>query len=98
LFGITKIKILCLGMLLALPPVIALKSGEKKNASASSQTTKAVATETSAIQIPVEVISKGGKAEWVMVEVATEAVPEPATITLMMTLGSLMLLRRQRKE
>ena len=50
------------------------------------------------VKIPVEVITKNGEAEWVMVEVATETVPEPCTMTLLMTLGSLMLLRRKREE
>lgn len=98
MLGIAKIKLLCLGMLLTLPAVIAWKSGEKKITPAPSRTGKAETTETSSVKIPVEVISKGGKSEWVMVEVATEAVPEPGTITLMMTLGSLALLRRQREE
>lgn len=56
------------------------------------------ATDANSVKIPVEVITKNGEAEWVMVEVATETVPEPGTMTLLMTLGSLMLLRRKREE
>lgn len=54
--------------------------------------------ETNRVQMPVEVVTKGGKTEWVMVEVATDAIPEPGTTTLLITLSSLLLLRRQREE
>ncbi len=85
-------------MLLACPPIAVWTFRSKPDARELPTATNTAAAEKNSVKIPVEVISKNGKPEWVMVEVATETVPEPGTMTLLMTLGSLMLLRRNREE
>ncbi|MCU0778070.1 MAG: PEP-CTERM sorting domain-containing protein [Akkermansiaceae bacterium] len=46
-------------------------------------------------RMAVEVLDAGGGKQWMMVEVAHDAVPEPSSAVLMM-LSCLLLLRRQR--
>ena len=49
-------------------------------------------------KVPVEVVAKGVKSEWLMVEVPSEAIPEPGVMTLLMVSSSVALLRRRREE
>lgn len=97
--GIFKIKILWIGLFLAFPPMAAwaLRGGSDETPTPPSPA-PANAVEETRVRMPVEVITKGGKTEWVMVEVAAGAIPEPGTTTLLMVFSSLCLLRRQREE
>lgn len=47
------------------------------------------------MKFPVEIITKGGKSEWIYVEVAGQSIPEPSSTSLIF-LTSLLLLRRHR--
>jgi hypothetical protein len=47
------------------------------------------------LKVPVEIVSKGSETQWVYVQVAPQAIPEPGSFGLL-TVGSLLLLRRQR--
>lgn len=98
MFGILKIKFLWIGLFLAFPPMAAwaLRGDEDKPAPAAVAMPTVV--ETNRIKMPVEVVTKGGKTEWVMVEVPTQAIPEPGTSTLLMAFSCLILLRRKREE
>jgi hypothetical protein len=98
LSGIFKIKFLWIGLFLAFPPMAAwaLRGGHDKPAPSPVAMTEVV--ETNRIKMPVEVVTKGGKTEWVMVDVPTQAIPEPGTTTLLMTLSCILLLRRKREE
>lgn len=87
-----QIKPLWLILILASPPVAvwALRGGEEK----------AIVPEIAAPpteRVAVEVLAADGKKEWIMVEVSNEAVPEPSSAVLVM-LGTLLLLRRQRNK
>lgn len=93
-----KIKFLWIGVFLAFPPMAAWALRGDDASPAPSPVAVQTVVETENIQIPVEVVTKGGKAEWVMVEVPTQAIPEPGTSTLLMTLSCLILLRRKRQE
>ena len=95
---LSKLKFLWFGMLLACPPIAVWTYRSKPDPRKLPTALITEVVESNSVKIPVEVIAKNGKAEWVMVEVATENVPEPGTMTLLMTLGSLMLLRRNREE
>jgi hypothetical protein len=96
-FGIFKIKSMLLGLLLALPPVAAwiMRSPDTAAVHSGPPQQETVAPAEPAVQVPVEVVSKGSSPEWVYVEVPAQAVPEPGSV-LMVTLSSLLLLRRQR--
>ncbi len=97
--GIFKIKFLGLGLLLASPPMAAwaLRGGTPDTDAplAAHAPPAAVAPEQAPMKVPVEVVTKDGKKEWVMVEFHTTAIPEPGSAALLM-LSSLLLLRRQR--
>jgi hypothetical protein len=98
LIGFLKIKFLWIGLFLAFPPMAAWALRGADDKPAPSPVAMPEVVETNRIQMPVEVVTKGGKAEWVMVEVSTQAIPEPGTSTLLMTLSCLILLRRKREE
>lgn len=94
MFGILKIKALFLGLLLASPPVAAwMLRGDEKIIQ---ETAVQPVTESQrARKVPVEVVSKGSEPEWIYVEVAPQAVPEPGVFALV-AIASLGLLRRRR--
>lgn len=96
MFGILKIKALFLGLLLASPPLAAwmLRSDEKPLQESAIQT---VTERQGSRKVPVEVVSKGSEPQWVYVEVAPQAVPEPGVFALM-AIASLGLLRRRRVD
>jgi hypothetical protein len=96
LSGILNIKFLWSGLFLAFLPVAAWTLlGETKP---SPKAIEIPTLDSGQVKVPVEVIAKGGKAEWVMVEVSAQAIPEPGTFTLLVLLPSLLLLRRKREE
>lgn len=96
MFGILKIKALFLGLLLASPPLAAwmLRSDEKPIQEPAIQT---VTERQGSRKVPVEVVSKGSEPQWVYVEVAPQAVPEPGVFALV-AIASLGLLRRRRVD
>ena len=47
------------------------------------------------VKVPVEVVVQGSAAEWVLIEVEPQSIPEPGTAALCL-LGGLWLLRRKR--
>jgi hypothetical protein len=97
LSGILKIKSLWIGLFLALPLAAAWKlSGHHQEPSSPVKASNVV--ETSLVRVPVEVVAKGGKTEWVMVEVPVQPIPEPGIATLLMAFSWLCLLRRKREE
>lgn len=98
MFGIFKIKFLWIGFFLVLPPMAAWALRGHDSEPTPPPVLESSHVETNRVQMPVEVVAKGGKTEWVMVEVATDAIPEPGTTTLLITLSSLLLLRRNREE
>jgi hypothetical protein len=98
LIGFLKIKFLWIGLFLAFPPMAAWALRGDDDKPAPSPVAMPEVVETNRIQMPVEVVTKGGKAEWVMVEVTAQAIPEPGTSTLLIALSSMLLLRRKREE
>jgi hypothetical protein len=50
------------------------------------------------LRLPVEVVTKGGAREWVMVAVESQAIPEPSAAALLMLGGCALCLRRQRPQ
>lgn len=92
-------KALFLGLLLASPPVAAwiLRAPEPALQSTQNESVTApqLAAQPGAMQLPVEIVTKGGTPKWVYVEVTHQAIPEPGVISLA-ALASLLLLRRQR--
>ena len=92
-------KALFFGLLLASPPVAAwiLRAPEPalQPPQNESVTTQQVAAQVEAMQVPVEIVTKGGAPKWVYVEVTHQAIPEPGVVSLA-ALASLLLLRRQR--
>ena len=91
-------KFLWIGLFLAFPPTVAWLLRGNDAPAASPPAATAATAETTRIQVPVEIVTKDGKVEWVMVEVAADAIPEPGTSALLITLSSLLLLRRKREE
>ena len=96
MFGILKIKALFLGLLLASPPLAAwmLRSDEKSIQETEIQT---LTEKQDAHKVRVEVVSKGSEPQWVYVEVAPQAVPEPGVFALV-AVASLGFLRRRRVD
>lgn len=79
---ILKIKSLWIGLFLALPLATALKLSGPHDQEPSVRPVKASSTvETGLVKIPVEVVAKGEKTEWVMVEVPSQPIPEPGIVT-----------------
>jgi hypothetical protein len=100
LFGFFKMKLLFLGLLLASPPLAAwmLRGSDSAPTAPQTQpveTQRAIVQGDRPLKVPVEVVSKGSEAQWVYVQVAPQAIPEPSSIALL-AVGSLLLLRRQR--
>ena len=93
-------KALFFGLLLASPPVAAwiLHAPEPSMQTAQNETitTPQVAAQPEAMQMPVEIVTKGGTPKWVYVEVTHQAIPEPGVVPLA-ALASLLLLRRRRE-
>jgi hypothetical protein len=98
LSGILKIKSLWIGLFLALPLAAALKLSGHHHQEPSAPAKASNVVETSLVKIPVEVVAKSGKTEWVMVEVPVQPIPEPGIATLLMAFSCLCLLRRKREE
>lgn len=98
MFGIFKIKFLWIGLFLACPPMVSWALSGHDDEPTPPPVLTFAPEETNRIQMPVEVVTKGGKAEWVMVQVPAQAIPEPGTTTLLITLSSMLLLRRKREE
>lgn len=96
--GTFKIKILWIGLLLAFPPVAVWVLRGHDDSPASPPAAVTETAESPRIQLPVEIVTKDGKVEWIMVEIAADAIPEPGTATLLMAFSSLLLLRRKREE
>lgn len=48
------------------------------------------------LRVPVEVVAKGSKTEWVFVEVQNQAIPEPSALAML--LFSLALCLRRRRQ
>ena len=89
-------KALLIGMLLASPPVAAWMWRGSDHAIQTADFQSATEPSTPPqVQIPVEIVAKGSASEWVYVQVPNQAVPEPG-VPALMTLASLLLLRRQR--
>jgi hypothetical protein len=99
LFGFLKMKLLFLGLLLASPPLAAwmLHGSDSAPQTQPVETQRSIAQGDGQLKVPVEVVSKGSESQWVYVQVAPQAVPEPSSLTLL-ALGSLFLLRRQRSD
>jgi hypothetical protein len=99
LFGILKMKALFFGLLLVSPPVAAwiLHAPEPALQTQEIQAlpTPRTVPQSGAIQMPVEIVTKGGAPEWVYVEVSQQSIPEPGVVSLA-AMASLLLLRRQR--
>ena len=98
MFGTLKIKFLWIGLFLAFPPMVAWALRGHDDSPASPPSAMVRTVETTRIQVPVEIVTKDGKVEWIMVDVVADAIPEPGTSALLMTLSSLLLLRRNREE
>jgi hypothetical protein len=92
-------KALFFGLLLASPPVAAwvLRAPDPTIESQEIQAVSSPlpAPQSEFIQVPVEIVTKGGAPKWVYVQVSHQAIPEPGVISLT-ALASLLLLRRQR--
>lgn len=101
MFGVLNIKFLWFGLLLAFPLATAWalrdSSGSGNHAAAAQIQAPATSSPTgdNLTKIPVEVVAKGGKTEWVYVEMPNQTIPESGTAALL-ALTSLLLLRRHR--
>jgi hypothetical protein len=101
LFGVLNIKFLWFGLLLVFPLATAwaLHDGSGSGNHAPAAQIQAPATPSpggeNLTKIPVEVVAKGGKTDWVYVEMPNQTIPEPGTDALL-ALTSLLLLRRHR--
>lgn len=101
MIGLLKIKALLIGLLLASPPVAAWMIYRPQQAPAavhlSALGTAAAAPGTrEELRIPVEILAKGNTPETIYVEMRTEAVPEPASLPLVLLPALLLVLRRRR--
>lgn len=98
---IFKIKVLRLGMLLAFPAIAAWICRGSEVATSSSEvrpisfTTDAAHAE-SVVRLPVEIIAKGNAPHWIYVNIASNSVPEPGSMSLFGLTGLLLVLRRER--
>lgn len=91
-------KALLIGVLLASPPVAALAlRGQEPNTQTAPNQELDVILDGSAVQMPVEIITKGSDSQWVYVEISNQSVPEPS-VTLLIPFAGLLLLRRKRTE
>ena len=102
MFGIFKMKALFFGMLLASPAfaVWTLRSSEASVSPPEIRSvsfTPATPQPEAIVRVPVEVITKGSAPQWVYVEVASQAVPEPGMISLLALATLLLVFRRQRR-
>lgn len=93
-----KIKFLWIGLFLAFPPVAAWALRGSNPAPETPPPALEKPAEAASLKMPVEVVARGEKTEWVMIDVQNEAIPEPGTLTLLITLSCVLLLRRQREE
>lgn len=94
-------KVLLLGMLVASPALAAwicrgseLTHSRQEIASISNHST--TFRPQAVCRVPVEVIAKGSAPQWVYVEVASPAIPEPGMVALLTLTSLLLFLRRQR--
>ncbi len=99
--GFLKIKTLLIGLLLASPAVSVWAMNRPKaplvqEVPKSTSFGAVVALPADATRVPVEILSKGSKPEWVYVEVGNQAVPEPGSISLIILAGTALAFRRQR--
>ncbi len=98
-----NLKFLWIGLLLACPPVSlwAMRNEPAGRAEPTSTAIRATPggpqAEGNPMKVPVEVVSKDGKREWIHVELAGQSIPEPG-ITALLFLSSLLLLRRHRDK
>ncbi len=92
-------KFLFLALLLASPPLAAwmLRGPDSPPQMQPVEMQRAIAQGDRPLKVPVEVVSKGSEPQWVYVQVAPQAVPEPGAFALL-AMGSLLLLRRQRPD
>ncbi|MDP3849344.1 MAG: hypothetical protein Q8Q59_02490 [Luteolibacter sp.] len=98
--GFFNIKFLWIGLLLACPAVAVWVMREPPEAPVQPPATEVRSAPPSGenlMKFPVEIITKGGKSEWIYVEVADQHIPEASSTTLIF-LTSLLLLRRQREK
>jgi hypothetical protein len=99
--GFLEIKTLLFGLLVA-SPAVGVWAMNRPNVPVVQEVPKSssfgavVALPADATRVPVEVLSKGSKPEWVYVEVGNQAVPEPGSISLLILAGTALAFRRQR--
>ena len=96
--GLLKIKFLWIGLFLTFPLAVAWTLGGQHHKESAAPQKATHTMETSLVRVPVEVVAKGGKTEWVMVEVPVQPIPEPGIATLLMAFSCLCLLRRKRED
>jgi hypothetical protein len=95
---ILKNKMLWIGLILSIPAIAVLAARKPHNERPPTAPGMANAEDGGRMKVPVEVVGKDGRKEWVIVEVPVGTIPEPGTCALLVTFSSLLLLRRKREE
>lgn len=101
MFAFFKLKVLLIGLLLISPAVgfWSYQNGRSSDLIGSSDAVvacKPVVDSEPTLEIPVQVIRCGMTPQWIYVQIAPQAVPEPGTLSLLGIAAIFLIIRRQR--